>query len=121
LEEIEGIAEGCGRSYEEIMKLNFCEEIWNETTGWCTNICVIDTPDGAILGKNNDVGSGDEKFHILQYVKPNKGFSFIRGTFTGTIWTIAGINETGLSLGESRLKVKRILKIKEFLHRLSLR
>jgi len=109
LEEIEGIAQGASMSYEEIMQLNFCEEIWNRTTGWCTTICFTDTPDGPLVAKTQDVGEGDEQFTILQKVENSDGgHDFIRGTFAGTIWTTAGINAAGLALAGSSIKPRSL-------------
>jgi len=106
LEEIKGIAQGSDMSYEEIMQLNFCEEIWNKTTGWCTGICLTQPRHGPLLGKTSDVGEGDKHFHIFQRVANCGGYRFIRCTFVGTVWTCAGINEAGLALAASDVKPK---------------
>ncbi len=103
LEEIEGIAQGAGMSYEEIMQLNFCEEIWNATTGWCTCVCLTQSSDGPLLGKTDDGDEGDEQYHIFQRVENPDGYSYIRCIFVGTLWTCAGVNEVGLAFASSAL------------------
>lgn len=108
LEEIVGIAEGSGLGYEQILQLNLCEEIWNKTVGWCSAICLVDGPDGPLLGKTGDVGEGDEQFHLMQWVDGGGTYRILRGTFVGTLWTAAGINEAGLAFAVSAVKPKTL-------------
>jgi isopenicillin-N N-acyltransferase-like protein len=105
VEELKGIAEGAEMSYEQILRLNLCEEVWNRTTGWCTTICFATAGGSLLLGKTQDVGRGDERLLVLQRVTHNdRGHDFVRGSFAGTIWTSAGLNSAGLALAGSSLK-----------------
>ncbi len=106
LQEMQGLADGSGVPYDDILKLNFCEVLWNDTTGWCTNVAFLHTADGPILGKNSDLWEGDDQFHVVQYVRPDSGYAMLRCTFAGYIGAACGMNEAGLAFGGSSVKVK---------------
>jgi isopenicillin-N N-acyltransferase-like protein len=105
LEEMEGIAAGCGLSYRDILAMNSWVEISTATTGaWCTIVAFANTPAGVIVGKNNDCDQGDDQYHLMQRAFPSRGYRFIHCTFPGTLWTAAGINEVGLAYAGGSIK-----------------
>jgi len=106
LDEMRGIAEGSDVPYDDILKLNLCEALWNDTTGWCTNVSFLNGSVGPILGKNSDLWEGDDEFHIVQRIKPGEGYTVLRCAFAGYIGAACGINEAGLAYGGSSVKVK---------------
>jgi isopenicillin-N N-acyltransferase-like protein len=105
LEEIRGLAEGSGVAYEDLLKLNFCEALWNDTTGWCTNVCFLRTPRGPVLGKNSDLWEHDDDFHLVQRIRPDRGYPVLRCGFGGYVGAACGINGAGLAFGGSSVKV----------------
>jgi isopenicillin-N N-acyltransferase-like protein len=106
LEEIRGIADGAGMSYEQLLELNFIESIWNQTTGWCTCVCVLETEIGALIGQTGDQWEGYEQFNLLARVEPKEGYTFLCNTTVGTLWRSIGVNEAGLAWAGSGLKLR---------------
>jgi isopenicillin-N N-acyltransferase like protein len=106
LEEIRGIADGAAMNYEQLLELNLVESIWNQTTGWCSVVCLLRTADGPLVGQTGDQGAGYERFNLLQRVEPDQGFKFLCNTTVGTLWRSTGLNEAGLAWAGSGLKPK---------------
>jgi hypothetical protein len=108
LEEIRGTAEGADRPVEDIYRLNFPlynNELDMDGGQGCTNVGFIGGPDGAVLGKNNDmadpVGSPKARQYVLRIAKPPSGIPTATITFCGTVATLDGMNAEGVVSGHS--------------------
>lgn len=93
-EEIEGIAEGAGMSYLDVMTYNH----FNVISG-CTPVFFRNTPDGPLLAQNLDCGLEEQQAVVVTEVKPSTGLAFQSICFVGTVWAANPINETGLCFG----------------------
>ncbi len=92
-QEIEGIAEGSGLRYDEILTYNHFSVI-----SGCTAVFFRNTPDGPILAQNLDCGIEEQQAVLISNVKPEKGYAFLNVSFVGTVWAGNAINETGLCM-----------------------
>jgi isopenicillin-N N-acyltransferase-like protein len=102
LEELRGIADGAGMSYDDILDLNFSTEGWGELLRGCTTL-VVATPDGPVVAKTEDDDEGDDAYFIFQRVIPDGGLRYIKTSMAGTLWTSIGLNEAGLTYSGSGL------------------
>ena len=99
-EEIKGISEGSRIPFEDVLLLNFYHGL-GAIHFQCTNLGFNNEEQGTIHGKTGDAENYLSPFYLLQTVYPNKGASFIHVCFVGTVWTEAGVNDIGLSCGQS--------------------
>ncbi len=102
LEELRGIADGAGLSYQAILDLNFSTEGWGELLHGCTTL-VLAMADGPVIAKTEDDDAGDEAYLLIQRITPNNGLRYIKTTLAGTLWTSIGINEAGFCYSGSGL------------------
>lgn len=93
LEEMEGIAEGAGMEFEEILVYNH----FNAVKG-CTPVFMRDTEAGPILAQNLDAVAAERESLVVRIVRPTLGNAFITASFVGTVWLGTGMNEHGLAL-----------------------
>ena len=108
LEEMQGIAEGAGLPYEDILLLNFAIELWLEEVlvrplsgKDCTLIGMAGTE--PLVAKNMDMLPGDDEYVICHRARPSSGYDFLHMTYAGTVWTDGGINAAGLAQSNSSL------------------
>ena len=102
LEEMHGIADGAGMSYEDILDLNFSTEGWGELLHGCTTL-VLGTADGPVIAKTEDDDAGDQDYLVFQRITPTNGLRYIKTTLAGTLWTSVGLNEAGFCYSGSGL------------------
>ncbi len=112
VEEMRGISEGSGVSFDDVCRHNLCsfihatltEEAPVRDTG-CTSIGFSDSDRGPLLGKNTDCGDPTPdnltRFAPMLLWRPSDGPAFIGNTHMGTVWRHVGINDRGLALGGS--------------------
>ncbi len=102
LEELRGVADGSGISYDNILTLNCISQMWDADNvasrlceRACTGVGFCDTPDGVIIGKNNDGGSEswDDVPHWFTYPSGRRAL-FI--SWPGTVWAWCWVNDAGL-------------------------
>lgn len=99
LEEIGGIAEGCGLPYEEILAYNCLTEIVGVDVEGCTNFAFSDTELGPAIAKTNDGTAPDNDwFYVVERIHHNDGRELMMATWAGTVWLVAGINGGGLAI-----------------------
>jgi isopenicillin-N N-acyltransferase-like protein len=102
LEEMEGIAEGSGLPYRDVLALNALADIW-KVHEFCTATAWSDTPDGAVIGKTNDIGQNKEKYHQPFARRSGDGIAAIWATWPGTVWANCFVNDAGLAFGGASL------------------
>lgn len=103
LDEMDGMAEGAGRTPQEIYMLNIPS--WNndiDLVDGCTNVVFIKGEDGPVLGKNNDgCHPVPPRNNCVRYVRPTHGIPQVVFGFSGWISTCDGMNAEGLAVGHS--------------------
>ena len=110
LDEMAGIAEGSNQPLEQIYGINFllfddslnvCDDDAS-SGGGCTNIVFAHTPDGPILGKNND-GEAIEmrRPSYIKVARPRHGIPHIVATHVGWAGMVDGMNAEGVAIGHS--------------------
>jgi isopenicillin-N N-acyltransferase-like protein len=93
LEEMEGIAEGAGMRFDEILVYNH----FNVVRG-CTPVFMQQTDHGPILAQNLDAVAAEREALVVRIVRPNKGHAHITASFVGTVWVGTGMNAQGLAI-----------------------
>lgn len=92
LDEMQGIAEGAGLDYLQVLAYNFLTSV-----NWaCTNVAFCDGDHGPIIGKTNDIGEDRAYYHVLADLTFPSGARLLHFTWPGTIWSNAGINCHGI-------------------------
>lgn len=99
-EELRGVADGSGFSFQWIYLVN-CYASLRAAAAGCSNIIFTETPDGPLLGKANDRPATEPKLEGLCLVRPKGGMALLAVSWPGTVWFSQGINEAGLALGAS--------------------
>jgi isopenicillin-N N-acyltransferase-like protein len=102
LEELEGIAEGCGLSYRKVLTYSAFVDV-GMAHQWCTAMAWSDSPDGPVLGKTNDIGRHQEKYHQLFRRRSGDGLPAIWFTWPGTVWGGCFLNGAGVASGGASL------------------
>ena len=65
----------------------------------CTVVGLRDSDGRPLVGKTDDVAEWEVGMNVLEMASPNRGYRHAHFHFAGTIWTVAGMNEKGLSMG----------------------
>ncbi len=112
IEEMAGIAEGSGVSFDDVFKHNLCSCIGTtlsakasvRDTAHCTSIGFPNSNRGPLLGRNTDCG--DPESSLIRFVpmlcwRPSTGLASLGLTHMGTVWRHVGVNDKGLALGGS--------------------
>ena len=99
--EIEGIAEGAGQSFEDVLILNLTDEQWwffaEKKAEACTSFAYRDASGAVWSGQNLDItGWMDGLQVVLRYRLPDGGGAVV-ATLAGTIG-MTGINSHGVSI-----------------------
>lgn len=103
VEEMQGIADGSGVSYREIVTLNCIDVVFGCTLDApsCSTIGFADSNVGVLLGKTADWNvAGPERFTLWQRYQPvaGEGYTFIHYGCAGAVWTEGGLNDAGLGM-----------------------
>jgi len=97
LDECRGLAAGLRMSDEEYFAAILLEQsTWLPLT--CTTCGVVDHQGRPIIGKTDDIYAHERGLNVLEVTQPGRGYRHVHIHFTGTIWTTAGMNETGLGI-----------------------
>lgn len=99
VEEIRGLADGAGLSFEEAMLLQIRGEIGNVHDGGCTTFVVSGdgTENGKILiGQNSDMSPEQEEVGMILHLVPDKGPRILMWTFGGHLG-YHGMNSAGVA------------------------
>jgi len=94
LEEMIGIAEGAGMTYDEILALNHFKLFKKG----CTPAFFKNTEVGPVLAQNLDTGTIELNMLVMRIVRPLEGNAFISPVIAGTVWVGTGMNDKGLCL-----------------------
>lgn len=105
LDEMRGIAEGCGMPYRDIVAYNALADI-GMVHSFCTATAWADTPRGAIIGKTNDIGQNMAKYHQPFARRSGQGAAAVWATWPGTVWVNCFVNEDGLAFGGASLTMR---------------
>ena len=100
--EMAGIAEGSGIPYGDILAYNAIADI-GMVHSFCTAMGWADTPDGAIIGKTNDIGQDKEKYHHPFRRRSGEGLPAVWATWPGSVWCNCFVNAEGLAWGGASL------------------
>lgn len=102
LEEMRGIADGSGLSYEDILLTNFTSEVRSQASTMCTSFAAghkasrVSEP---VLGKNRDMAQTYYPFQTAMKIRmAGKADVFLVEALSGMVVTGCGMNEHGLSL-----------------------
>jgi predicted choloylglycine hydrolase len=95
-EECRGIAAGLGMDEDKYFAAVFSIELRD----WIQCTTVGFRGDGKpIIGKTDDIMEHEVGLNVLETTYPDKGLRHIHFHFAGTIWTVAGMNESGFAMG----------------------
>jgi len=95
LAELEGLAEGSGVELAALLAMNHVD-----TFGGCTSMAIGASPDGPVLGKNND-GEPDERVFVIRTSSPADGLGMIQVTYAGWLSGLDAMNAAGLANGHN--------------------
>jgi predicted choloylglycine hydrolase len=98
-EEIEGIAAGAEISLEAARHLNLFSAT-RQFGDECTTLGFCESNRGPVLAKTFDIGE-ERDVYLMQRVRPESGYRFMRVSWAGNVWAPTGINEAGLAVGAS--------------------
>lgn len=98
VEEMNGIADGSGIPYSDILAYNCLADVW-QVNAWCTNVAFQFTPDGPAIGKTNDIGKDAQHYHALFRRPEGDGGPLLWVTWPGTVWANCFVNGAGLAFG----------------------
>ncbi len=103
IEQLQGIAETSGVSYQDLLVLNVYDDGGSEQKA-CTNFAAAGsgTFDGqALSSKNRDLNN----IQVLLVVEPMDGYKFFGMMSAGALGIAQGINEKGLAIGHTWMPV----------------
>jgi isopenicillin-N N-acyltransferase-like protein len=91
IEEIRGLAEGAGMTYEQMLA-------WNHFTvvQGCTPLYLRNTPRGPLAAQTLDCDPEEQQAVLVRNVRPAEGQAYLCASFVGTVWTANFVNESGL-------------------------
>jgi len=103
LEEMQGIADGSGVSYREIVTLNCIDVVVGNALGApsCSTIGFADSDFGVLLGKTADWSfAARDRTTLWQRLQPapGEGHALVHYGMAGAVWTEGGLNDVGLGL-----------------------
>lgn len=102
IEELQGMADGSGQSFNDLFFLNALEEALDlKPPAACTAIA-ISSPEGVWLGHNEDWYAADTGSVIVIYARPENKPAFISVTAAPFLAAV-GMNEAGLAQGVNSL------------------
>jgi hypothetical protein len=103
IDEMQGIADGCGRSFEEIAALNLTFDLSERTA--CSMVLIPGAKGGPLLvGTLDDFPGGKHRQNyplFIQVVYPSEGHAMVILCNYGTVWAHGGLNDTGLAMAST--------------------
>lgn len=107
IEEMRGIAEGAGVSYDDysLSVVSGGFSVFNEESDSCSNIIFKDSDHGPLLGKTLDGSSPSQNGEpaIIRLIKPKNVTTVLCVTRIDGISTETGLNDRGFAVGESSI------------------
>ena len=101
---MQGIAQGSGLSYQLVARLNFAEEIDGGDLG-CSQFGMVAAEGSAVMGKNEDHGFG-RRTYVVTELHPENGYAQVHvGAVNWVVSSGSGINDAGLRVGQSSLRI----------------
>lgn len=98
LEELEGIADGCGLPFDQLLAVNL------QVLHYCTVIAFPQTAEGPLLGKNLDFPL--YAYQVLFSVQPDDGHAFTHIGCAGSVASYGGLNQAGLAMGHAAVPLR---------------
>ncbi|GAB4187721.1 MAG: hypothetical protein Tsb0015_06750 [Simkaniaceae bacterium] len=100
MEEIQGLADGSGAAFQQVLMLNLFPEMFH-----CLGLAVNNdlTMDGTLYhvrALDYAVGDGLQQTNVLIIAKPKEEHAFVNVAYAGFIGSVTGMNEKKISVGE---------------------
>ena len=110
VEEMRGMAAGAKLDFKDVALSNLSAGFgaFIEENEGCSNIIFTESDYGPILGKTLDGSSPESDTAVVRLIRPQLGHTVLCETRIGGISTETGINDRGLSVGESSLHFRTI-------------
>ena len=96
LTELEGLAEASGISLGGLLLANS----WGAIPSCCTSMALHATPDGPLLGKNND-GDATDRVFVVRHSRPARGLPLLQVTYAGWLSGLDAMNAAGVANGHN--------------------
>lgn len=95
-EEMRGLADGAGVSYDSVLYVNLAYEVLR--LGGCSQFAAIDDKNTLMVGRNLDYGFTDvlSRCRVLIVAKPSAGEPYFAPGFAGQVGVSTGINGSGI-------------------------
>ncbi|UCD28641.1 MAG: family 20 glycosylhydrolase [Planctomycetota bacterium] len=101
IEELQGIADGSGKSLDEIFWLNIFNAVGRiRPLPACSSVIRRGTDQNLYLGKTSDTNEDQRKMMLLRRVRYNGRDFYVVG-WVGTVWVEMALTSTGLAIGGS--------------------
>ena len=97
IEETQGMAHAAGIAPDVMLGYRFFNEVKQRMNEECSVIFLAQTPDGPLLGRNCDLGSGDSNMQICHVSRPTDGPAAITTSYLGMPGQ--GLSSYGLAVG----------------------
>ena len=97
LEEMVGVAEGCGLDPDSILLMNSVDTFGDEWIEECTPVGLSDSPQGPLACKNNDGSPTSEYAYVVRKTRPDKGLPVLQVTYAGLLSGLDAMNAEGLA------------------------
>ena len=97
VDECRGIAAGMRMAEDDYFTVIFCAL----AAAWptqCTTVGFRTAAGRPLLGKTDDIGLHELGMNVLEITRPDRGHRHAHFHFACSIWTVAGMNEHGLSI-----------------------
>jgi hypothetical protein len=105
IDECRGIAEGLAWSSQKYFTAIFSTAIPELQ---CTILAFRDLEGNPILGKTDDLYEHEIGGNVLEITTPDRGYRYVHFHYAGSVWSVAGMNERGLSMGMTGILGPRI-------------
>src|SRR5262245_43910118 len=103
IDEMQGIAEGAGLSFNDVAGLNFTYDLGERTA--CSMALLPMTKDGPILLNTLDDFPGGKQQQnypcFIQVAYPTQGHAMVTLCNYGTVWAHQGLSDAGLAIGST--------------------
>lgn len=93
-----GIASGLGMPYEDYFAGVFGFQLLSKLTA-CTAFGFWNAHGEPLFCRTDDLRLNEAPLNTMEITSPSDGYRHVHFHLTGTIWTIAGMNERGLVIG----------------------
>lgn len=75
------------------------EKMKSSSTLQCTVVAQRNPQGLPLVAKTDDVGKSELGMNVMEITFPDEGYPHLQFHYAGTIWTVAGMNQPGLSIG----------------------